>query len=97
MFTLILGKYEDSIVDDDLVAILDAYNRRNTPSFEYAQELTTRIGHQLTNFENEKLFRYPSYLVYIFIFYQISHITHLNLQHHDQNVDPYHGGAYVYV
>ena len=61
MFTLILSKDDDSIVDEGLVGILDAYNtRHNTPSFRYVQALETIMRHQLTNFKNDKVFVYPS-------------------------------------
>lgn len=84
MFTLILGKDDDSIVDEDLVGILDSYNTRcNTPSFKYAQELAIGMRCQSTNFDNNKVFRYPSYLVYLFIFDQSADLYHLNLPHHD--------------
>ena len=80
MFTLILGKDDDSIVDVGLVGILGAYNTVcRTPSFTYAQALEMGMWHQLINL-------FISYLVYLFIFSQSAHLTHLNLQLYYQSM-----------
>lgn len=45
MFTLILGEYEESIVDEDRVEIFHAYNGNPTLSFRHAQALEIGIRH----------------------------------------------------
>lgn len=44
MFTLILGKEDDAVIDEGLVAIMDVYNGRPTPSFRYAEALQLASG-----------------------------------------------------
>lgn len=69
IFTLLLGKEEDVVVYEGLVAIMGIYNRNPTPYSRYAQAITIVIRKQLTNFYMDRVFKYPSYLVYMFIFY----------------------------
>nr|KUM47605.1 hypothetical protein ABT39_MTgene5791 [Picea glauca]QHR90433.1 hypothetical protein Q903MT_gene4457 [Picea sitchensis] len=80
MFTLILGRDDDAIVDESLVAILDLYHSRPAPSFRYAEALAVNIRQQLRNFQTDRVFRYVSYFVYMFIFYQNAHLYHLDMQ-----------------
>jgi len=63
MFTLILGRDDDAIVDESLVAILDLYHSRPAPSFRYAEALAVNIRQQLRNFQTDRVFRYVSYFV----------------------------------
>jgi hypothetical protein len=86
MFTLILGKDEDTIVDEGMVAIMDLYTGHPAPSFRYAEALAVGIRQQLSHVETDKVFRYSSYLVYLFIFYQSAHLTHLNLQQFHEGI-----------
>lgn len=51
MFTRILGKEDDAVIDEGLVAIRDVYNGRPTPSFRYAEALAIGIRQQLAIFE----------------------------------------------
>lgn len=72
MFTLILGREDSFMVNESMLAILYIFHGLHSQvrSFRYVEAIARGIMDQLTKFHTEKLFCYPSYLVYLLIFHQ---------------------------
>jgi hypothetical protein len=83
MISVILGKYNDLVVDEFVLGIMVAIFpiiTKPMTKFIFSQFLADQIHYQLSEFESLRIFRYQSYLVYLFLFSQAYHFTHCGLK-----------------
>jgi hypothetical protein len=91
MISAILGKINDSTVDEFVLGIMVSIfliTTKPLTRFNYAQFLADQIHYQLSEFESLRCFRYQSYLVHLFLFSQAFHFMHLGLKVEDDIGNP---------
>jgi hypothetical protein len=91
MICAILGKDKDLVVDEFVLGIMASicvFAAKPLTKFNYNQFLADQIHYQLSEFESLRSFRYQSYLVHLFLFFQATHFASLGLRVKDEIGNP---------
>ena len=72
MLSCILGYFNDEFKDASILGFLSTLSPRKQPElvFDFAKFIADNIHYQLIKFPNEGVFRYTSYLLHLFLFFQ---------------------------
>ena len=72
MLSFILGYFTDEHTDESILGFLSTFSPGQSPSviFDYAGFIADSIHYQLSNLQLKGVFRYTSYLLHLFLFFQ---------------------------